>query len=125
LCLLQEARLMQSHIRAAVAASFAAFALWPLSAGASTVIIGNGLAHDCSVQALSGAHDVETVALCSRALEEETLTTPDYAKTLANRGIVTMRRANVADAAKDFARAEMMAPTLPEIYINRAVMLMK
>jgi tetratricopeptide (TPR) repeat protein len=116
---------MQQHIRAAVAASLAAFVLWPLSSSASTLIVGNGNAHECSVRALYGLHDVATMTICNNAIDQEYLSDDDFAKTLVNRGVVATRMSSLNDAARDFDHAEKVAPSLPEIYVNRAVILIK
>jgi tetratricopeptide (TPR) repeat protein len=116
---------MQTHIRAAVTAGVATLALWPLSSTASTFIIGNGFAHDCSVRAIFGLKDAETITVCSNAIDQEFLSDGDFAKTLVNRGVVLTRRASLDDASKDLDRAQKVAPDLAEIYINRAVILIK
>src|ERR1700760_1591719 len=116
---------MQTHTRAAVAAGLAALILSPLPSAASTIVFGRGFAHDCSVRAMYGNKDDATIALCTTALEQDVLSDEDYAKTLVNRGVVSMRRANLDDAMSDFDKAQKMTPQLSEIYINRAVMLMK
>jgi tetratricopeptide (TPR) repeat protein len=116
---------MQTHTRAAAAAGLAALAFWPLSSSASTLIIGNGLAHECSVRAIYGSHDNQSLTICSTAIEQEFLSDGDYAKTLVNRGVVNTRRAALDDAARDFDRAQKVAPDLAEIYVNRAVILIK
>lgn len=115
---------MQTHNRAVVAAGFAALVFWPLSTNASTFILGKGFAHDCSVRALYGNKDVETLNICSQALELEPMSDDDYAKTLVNRGVVLMRRQSLDNAELDFTKAEKMTPKLSEIYVNRAVALM-
>jgi tetratricopeptide (TPR) repeat protein len=116
---------MHTHIRAAAAAGLAALIFFPLSAGASTIIYGKSFAHDCSLRALHGEHDAATLVICTQALEQDIMSEEDYAKTLVNRGVVSMRRTNFNDASMDFDKAQKITPGLPEIYVNRAVVLIK
>lgn len=117
---------MVVHIRAAIAAGVALTVLAsPFTASSSTIVFGNGFAHACSVQAIDGKFTNDALKVCDQAIDEEFLKRDDLAKTLVNRGVVHMRRKNLDGAGRDFARAEAVMPGLPEIYINRAVVLIK
>jgi tetratricopeptide (TPR) repeat protein len=108
----------------ALAALLAASALAP-TGHASTRVYGTGLAASCSKLAISGLYDRQTLTTCDQALELEALGRENAAKTHVNRGVVLLRRASLDRAAQDFLRAERLMPQLPEIYINRAVVLIK
>ena len=92
---------------------------------ASTKVYGNGLAASCSTLAIAGEFDRQTLNTCTLALEAEALGREVAAKTHVNRGVVYLRRESLTQAAKDFERAERLMPKLGEIYVNRAVVLMK
>ena len=72
------------------------------SAKASVTVIGGGLAEACSKAALAGVSAPRAEALCSQALSEEMLSPRDKAGTFVNRGIMKMRRGEMAPALADF-----------------------
>jgi tetratricopeptide (TPR) repeat protein len=114
------------QFRAALAAGLAfAVLASPIAASSSTFVIGNGPANLCSILALAGKADNAALSVCNDALDHEMLSRDDLAKTFVNRGVVQMRRDNLAGAAHDFNRAEEIMPKLPEIYINQSVALIK
>src|SRR3954468_2431119 len=84
-------------------------------------VVGGPLATACSQLAIGGAKMLEAVVICTRALDNDALSGTDAAKTLVNRGVIQMRRGQLADAEKDFAAAQSGMPQLAEIYINRGV----
>lgn len=106
-------------------AAFAALALSGAAAMAQVKVIGTGLASSCSRLALAGLSDRNTLETCNLALTEEALGTENAAKTHVNRGVIHLRRSSLDLATNDFARAERLMPNLPEVYINRGVVLMK
>ena len=108
-----------------VLAAAVAVGLIGTAAAAQVKVIGTGLASSCSRLALQGLSDRNTLETCNLALTEEALGTENAAKTHVNRGIVHLRRSSLALANNDFARAERLMPALPEIYVNRGVVLMK
>jgi tetratricopeptide (TPR) repeat protein len=86
---------------------------------ASTLVIGNGLASDCSHEAIKGRSDKQVLDLCTAALETQLMPREDTARTYVNRGVVYLRRGVYEAAERDFARAEKLWKELPEVYINR------
>lgn len=94
------------------------------SASASVLVLGEGLAPACSQAAFAGRSDRESIATCSRALEEGGLARRDRAGTLVNRGIMLTRARAYADAGRDFEAAIRLNPDLGEAFVNRGVLAM-
>ncbi len=93
-------------------------------AAASVLIMGSGLAPDCSKAAFAGRADRESILLCSRALDEEGMARRDRAGTFVNRGVMLMRGRDYDAARADFDKAIALDPTLGEAFVNRGVSLM-
>lgn len=91
---------------------------------ASVMVIGNDIAADCSKAAFEGLSDRASIAVCSRALQEEPLNRRDRAGTLVNRGVMLLRTRDYGGARADLDRAIRLAPTLGEAFVNRGVVLM-
>lgn len=91
---------------------------------ASVLVIGNDIAADCSKAAFAGRADSASIAICSRALQEESLDRRDRAGTLVNRGVMLLRTRDYAAARTDLDRAIDLEPTLGEAFVNRGVLLM-
>jgi len=92
----------------------------PISAAQGAVLtVGGPLSQICYKSALAG--DGRSVALegCTRALEEESLTKPDRAATLVNRGIVLMSGRHYAEADGDFDAALRLDGQLPDGWLNK------
>lgn len=109
---------MRSLILAAALTAFA------LPASASVMVMGTGMAADCSKAAFSGKADRDSILLCSRSLDEEPLVRRDRAGTLVNRGVMLMRSKDYGAARADFDKAIALEPTLGEAFVNRGVVLM-
>ncbi|THD82585.1 MAG: tetratricopeptide repeat protein [Phenylobacterium sp.] len=92
-------------------------------ARASVTVIGGGLAEACSKAAMAGSSNIRDEAGCSQALSEEMLSPRDKAGTFVNRGIMRMRRGEMATAMQDFDQAVRFEPKLGEIYVNRGAAL--
>ncbi|PVM94241.1 hypothetical protein DDF67_00145 [Caulobacter endophyticus] len=92
-------------------------------ASASTLIIGGGMAKDCSEAVIRGRNDDDTMRLCTAALQVETLSYGDRARTLVNRGVIQLRRQAYAEARADFDAAGRIDPKLGEVYVNRGAAL--
>jgi len=92
-------------------------------ARASVTVIGGGLAEACSKATLAGAFNTRMEALCTQSLEEELLTPRDRAGTYVNRGIMRLRRGDLAAALADFNTAAKYKPDLGEVYVNRGAAL--
>ncbi len=97
----------------------AAALLCAAPAGASTLIIGGGVAKDCADAALEGRSDNASVTTCTLALETDILDFRDRARTYVNRGVLQMRQRNFDGAVGDFNEATKIDPNLGEAYINR------
>lgn len=85
----------------------------------STLVIGGGLAHECSDAAMKGRSDDRAVLACTSALELENLSFRDRARTYVNRGVLQMRQHQFAAARADFDEASSIDPNLGEAYVNR------
>lgn len=94
------------------------------SASASVIVLGNGMAADCSKAAFSGRGDRDSILLCTRSLQEERLLRRDRAGTHVNRGVMLLRSKDYAAARQDFDRAIELEPTLGEAFVNRGVAMM-
>lgn len=92
-------------------------------AAASVLIIGGGIAKDCSEAVIRGRYDEDTMRLCTTALEVETLSMGDRARTLVNRGVIQLRRQAYVEARADFDAAGRIEPKLGEVYVNRGAAL--
>ena len=89
------------------------------AAGATSQIIGNGSTRECSDAATGGRSDSRAVLACTVALELETLTFRDRARTLVNRGVLQMRQGQYVAARADFDQASRLDPQMGEAYVNR------
>ena len=93
-----------------------------LSAGgtlAATLIIGGGAAKECSTAAIGGRSDLSSIHSCNLALDTESLSFRDRARTFVNRGVLQMRRREFDAAVRDFDSASQIDPQLGEAYVNR------
>ncbi len=92
-------------------------------AQASTMVLGDVLAHSCAVGAIAGDSSDFIIETCTVALETEPMLAIDVARTYVNRGVLYLKRGRFVDAAQDFKSAERRGPELGEIYLNRAYVL--
>jgi tetratricopeptide (TPR) repeat protein len=106
---------MSNRYGLAAAAAAALIAAGP--AQGATLVIGNGLAAECSQGAYKGRADKEVLDTCTAALEGQLMPKEDTAKTYVNRGVVYLRRGVYDLAEKDFDSADRLVP-LPETHIN-------
>lgn len=86
---------------------------------AAVTVIGGGMAQGCSQAAINGEDDERYVELCTLALETEYLRATDRAGTFVNRGVLRLRRADYAEARRDFNLALKLKGDLGEAYVNR------
>ncbi|MEM7730370.1 MAG: tetratricopeptide repeat protein [Pseudomonadota bacterium] len=94
------------------------------AAAQSGIIIGEGKAQSCYQSALMGdMGSVTAVRTCTEALDDPRLVRRDQAATLANRGLLFVRRGNFDRAMADFDRALDFAPELAEAHLNRGTAL--
>ncbi|MGZ8998186.1 MAG: tetratricopeptide repeat protein [Allosphingosinicella sp.] len=104
--------------------AFLAFISAP--AMASVVSIGSTSASLCYQAAESPAvPSFGDVRLCDTALNEEGLTGHDRVATHVNRGILRLRRDQIALAIDDFDRAMTLDPNQPEAYLNKGAAMIK
>lgn len=89
------------------------------AAGASTLVIGDGAAQECSEAALKGRSDNRSVLACTSALQVETMSFRDRARTYVNRGVLQMRQRHFTAARADFDEAARIDPNLGEAFVNR------
>lgn len=94
-------------------------------AKAAASLYGSTLARACYEAARALHGDVATVRICTRALEEESLTRAQRAHTLVNRGVVQISRGNADAALADYAAAEAVVPGLAEARVNRGLALLR
>jgi len=107
----------------ALAGALAFSLVLPLSSAASTRVIGAPMAGECSRVALDGEYSPEALRICNVALETEALGRSDAAKTHVNRAVIHLRRKDLVKSQYDLRLAEQLMPTLPEVFINRAAVL--
>jgi len=100
----------------------AAMAAVPASAIAAVLTVGGGYGHSCYEAA--DAQDARSTAVqtCNQALTEEALSPEDRVATLVNRGIVHLRRIDLAQAEADFDAALAMNPMQAEAWLNKAIL---
>ena len=102
-----------------VGAALTATLAFANSANAAVTVIGGGLAEACSNAAITGKSDRKFEVMCTRALEEEALSSRDRAGTYVNRGVMKLRRADYDAAVLDFNQAVRLKPDMGEGYVNR------
>ena len=92
----------------------------PFSAAQGAVLtIGGPLSHLCYESALASDSRSAAIEGCTRALEEESLSTSDRAATLVNRGILFMSGGHYAEADTDFDSALKLDSSLPDGWLNK------
>jgi tetratricopeptide (TPR) repeat protein len=102
-----------------VGAALTATLAFSNAANAAVTVIGGGLAEACSNAAITGKSERKFEAMCTRALDEEALSTRDRAGTYVNRGVMKLRRADYDAAVLDFNQAVRIKPDMGEGYVNR------
>ncbi|MEO5972909.1 MAG: tetratricopeptide repeat protein [Sphingomicrobium sp.] len=92
----------------------------PVSAAYSaSLTLGGPLAANCYEAALDSGYRMLSFDVCTRALDEEPLTTQDRAATHVNRGILQMRRGQYAAAEADFNSAIALDADFAEGWLNK------
>jgi tetratricopeptide (TPR) repeat protein len=87
-------------------------------ASAAAIVLGAGLGTVCSKAAVGGKSDVQSIDVCTEALETQAMGPRDRAGTFVNRGILKLRRQSYDEARTDFASALRLSPDLGEAYVN-------
>jgi tetratricopeptide (TPR) repeat protein len=97
-------------------------------AGAAITVMGNGLARTCFEAArdvsLSRPGASTSVAICSFALEDGSLTPQDMLATHVNRGILLMADGRYVDAMHDFDSAIAIDKSVGDVWVNRGAALL-
>ncbi len=101
------------------AAVFAASLLTAETSSAAVLVLGEGLAGQCSLSALRPGATSNGVAVCSQALRDEALSPRDRAATFVNRGVLRLRTRAYDQAIADFNAALRINPNLGEALVNR------
>jgi tetratricopeptide (TPR) repeat protein len=101
-------------------AAGAATLLIPLSASHAAVqTYGGPMSRLCYESALSRDTRPSAMENCNRALNEESMTTPDRAATFVNRGILHMVRGHGSSADTDFTKALAIDDNLADAWLNK------
>jgi len=103
----------------ATAALLAPMSLWTSPAKASDTVLGDDTAHACFEASISKRTDAKAVHLCDVALDGDVLTADQRGGALVNRGVIRMRRGEMAAAESDFDTAIPLIPTSGEARFNR------
>lgn len=86
---------------------------------ASTIILGDSKAADCSKAAINARFTPLSERLCDEALSDSNISNIDLAATYVNRGIIRLRLGKTETALNDFEYAIQLSPNLGEAYANR------
>lgn len=109
---------MKQALRIA-AAAFAASLVVTGSSSAAVLVLGDGLAGQCSLAALRPGASINGVSACNQALRDEALSPRDRAATYVNRGVLRLRTRSFDRAIDDFDAALHINPNLGEALVNR------
>lgn len=94
------------------------------SAMAAVSILGGGFGRDCYLAAEFKRETRASLAVCSQALEAESLSRRDRAATHVNRGIIHMQARDLTRAIADYEAAIRLAPKLAEAHVNLGIALL-
>ena len=97
-------------------------------ASAQTYVLGDSLAHMCSVEAMQGQGTRQAEEICTSALEDEALSMRDRAATYVNRGVIRSNLRLPSRALGDYERSLGFASYLENAelgiaYVGRASVL--
>jgi tetratricopeptide (TPR) repeat protein len=93
-------------------------------AEAAVTIVGSGLGRECYLAAEFKRETGMSLDICTRALQQETLSRRDRAATLVNRGIIHMQEKDLDRAIADYDAALRIDPRLAEAHVNRGIALL-
>lgn len=88
-------------------------------AKAAVLTVGGPLSNLCYQSASAADGRTSALDACTRALDEESLSTPDRAATYVNRGIVLMSGGHFSQADADFDTALRLERNLPDGWLNK------
>lgn len=100
-------------------AVLAPLCLWASFVGASETLLGDSTAHACFEASISKRADAGAVRLCDVALDGSVLNSAERGGALVNRGVIRMRRGELAAAQSDFDAAIPLIPDSAEARFNR------
>jgi tetratricopeptide (TPR) repeat protein len=111
---------MRGFVKAlATAATLALVSLGATSARASSMVLGDDTPHACFEASRSQRADADAVRLCDLALDGSVLKPEDRGGALVNRGVIRMRRGELAAAHSDFDAAIPLIPASGEARFDR------
>lgn len=91
---------------------------------AAVSILGGGFGRDCYLAAEFKRETRASLAVCSQALEAESLSRRDRAATHVNRGIIHMQARDLIRAIADYEAAIRLEPKLAEAHVNLGIALL-
>jgi tetratricopeptide (TPR) repeat protein len=94
------------------------------AAQAAVSILGGGFGRECYLSAELKRDTRSGLAVCTRAIEEESLPRRDRAATYVNRGIIHMHARDLDAAVRDYEQAIRMQPALAEAHVNLGIALL-
>ena len=89
------------------------------AASAAVTVLGDSRAQQCSEAAFHEVADLNSIELCTAALNDGQLDRRDQAGTYINRGVMQMIRGDYVDARADFDQAIQVDAALGEGWVNR------
>jgi tetratricopeptide (TPR) repeat protein len=89
------------------------------SAGAAVSVFGNGQAEHCYKAALAGKADPDSLHICDIALANDDLLPADRGGTLINRGVMRLRRGELAAAQTDLEAGVTLNPDAGDGWLDR------
>src|SRR5687768_16959826 len=98
----------------------------PAMASASSIVMGTSPARSCYEAAESPRRPtINSLQDCDRVIANHALSMDDLVATHVNRGVIRVRRGNVAAGIEDFDSALALNSRQPEAYLNKAIVLMR
>lgn len=95
-------------------------------AGAAVTVIGSSSARLCFEAAeMPGVASVSALERCDQALVEDMISEDDRVATHVNRGIIRLRRGEMAGALADFDTAIERDPAEAEAYLNKGMAMIR
>jgi tetratricopeptide (TPR) repeat protein len=88
----------------------------------AAMVFGKGAAADCYDSVKARQLTLNTLEVCTKALEDDTLSARNRSATYNNRGIVYMRRGMIDRAMRDYDDALRISPNIAETQINLGAM---
>ena len=108
-----------------IGAALATTALSATAAQAAATILGGSTAgRDCYLAAELKRETRSSLAVCTRALDVDSLSRRDRGATLVNRGIIHMQARDLESAITDYRAAIALDPDLAEAHVNLGIALL-